>query len=94
LTDKGKGGSIFLTIKKIGGIVECTVEDNGIGRKAAEARKAEERISYGSKIAERLIMIWNENEGRTTFNTIDLVDAMGKATGTRVEFTFPYITFE
>ncbi len=72
----------------------CSIEDDGIGReKAAEIKKASgiERKSRGMLITKERLEILNQySKDHYTVNVVDLVDANGKAAGTRVEVTILY----
>ncbi len=72
----------------------CSIEDDGIGReKAAEIKKASgiERKSRGMMITRERLEILNQySNDHYTVNVVDLIDANGKAAGTRVEVTILY----
>lgn len=82
-------GTVTVTIVEEGGDIVCSVQDDGIGRPEANARKTREvkaRKSYGLKITqERLNLINEEFDQQIEMKIIDLVDAEGKASGTKVE---------
>lgn len=64
----------------------CEVEDNGIGRKAAEALESElknSKISRGIQVTEKRLQMVNKSED-ITFQIIDKTDELGNATGTLV----------
>lgn len=73
----------------------CTIEDNGIGRSAAAAYKAqkEDMASYeskGTKITEQRLQLINKTSQRNLYvRTIDLVDDDAQPCGTRVEIRIP-----
>jgi tetratricopeptide (TPR) repeat protein len=74
----------------------CTIEDNGIGRKAAMALKMQKDTphnSLGTKITESRINITNALYG-TDLKVIftDLKDSENNARGTRVELQLPLMT--
>jgi len=71
--------------------LQCIIEDNGIGRKAAKAKQAaskNNRKSYSMAIAKDRIDLINKIEG-ATLEIVDLYDASNKATGTRIIITLP-----
>ena len=72
---------------RVGNFLYCTVEDNGVGRKAAQAyneSKAEYHISYASKAIQKRIDLINETLTHKIKATIIDLDE-----GTRVEIRFP-----
>ena len=90
---KDKSGKVIIYIKKQGNFLVCILEDNGIGRKAAQEFKSSTHIEYQSKgmslTAER-IALWNkDNPNKITMHIDDLMDEHQKALGTRVTITFP-----
>ncbi len=70
----------------------CAIDDNGIGRQLAVARKAEQahpNISFGMKLTQNRMEQYNKlGEGVFMVNIIDKIDTQGQATGTRIEITF------
>lgn len=89
-----KGGLLSIDIHRIDQSLQCIVTDNGIGRKAAEKRKnnSSERVSYGSELAEKLLKVWEEAGGKTSYEIKNMADANGNPTGTRAEFSLPFIS--
>jgi tetratricopeptide (TPR) repeat protein len=91
---KDTGGGITLTVEKKDNLVNCTVEDNGMGRSAsmeAKQGRANTRVSFGSSLAEKLIKTSSGPEEKSSFTIIDLFDGNNKPAGTRVAFTLPLI---
>lgn len=75
-------------------ILKITVEDNGIGRKAAAALKrghSADRISHGTGITRERLNLLNKDNGNTIeyFSTEDLYHADGSPAGTRVLLILP-----
>lgn len=74
-------------------LLRCIVEDNGVGREAAEKLKKPNPIksqSLGLKVNnERLEILNPEKIIDTSVRIIDLKDKEGEALGTRVEITIP-----
>jgi ligand-binding sensor domain-containing protein/GAF domain-containing protein len=71
----------------------CTIEDNGIGRKAAGVAGYEPRKGKGVSVAEERVQLFNEQQTRRSTVLIeDLVDTMGIPTGTRVKIILPLLT--
>jgi LytS/YehU family sensor histidine kinase len=90
---KDKEGKVIIYIKKQSNFLVCILEDNGIGRKAAEKFKSSSHIEYQSKgmslTAER-IALWNKDSPDIiTMQIDDLKDEQERALGTRVTLTFP-----
>ncbi len=91
-----KDGERTLTIRIIKNEEEliCTVEDNGIGRGAAD-RNSENKPhheSLGTKITKKRIDLLNSlNRAGIGVQYIDLADKKGVACGTKVELIIPSI---
>lgn len=90
---KGENGHISLSFIEKYGVLDCIIEDNGIGREKAGKLKAVNPIEYQSKgmslTAERVELL-NRNAERKIIITIrDLTDANGAACGTSVSVKFP-----
>lgn len=87
-------GKITVRILKEGDMIKCVVEDDGVGRKQAEAAKAGteaiERKSLGMKITNARIAIINQQRkqasNRSNVSAVTLSDL---AEGTRVEVKLP-----
>ncbi|MBL7717975.1 MAG: tetratricopeptide repeat protein [Flavipsychrobacter sp.] len=88
-----QGGDILVQIERVGDTVRCTVEDNGRGRHDARLQPERNRPSMGTSLSERLVDTWNKGKGAGTFQTIDLKDSDGLPGGTKVVFSFPFITY-
>lgn len=89
-------GLINIALKLENDYISCTIEDNGIGRKAAQERKdtnAREHSSLGTKITTSRLDLVNALCG-TCLKTIysDLFDDAGNAAGTRVEIHIPIMS--
>jgi two-component sensor histidine kinase len=90
---KPKAGPGFLRIevKKEGNRLVCIIEDDGIGREKSRAIKeklALQRKSLGMDITEERIRTIGKVKGQS-LEIIDLVDAEGKASGTKVVLQLP-----
>ena len=72
-------------------LIQCIIEDNGIGRVAAAAFKTDEKQeSLGVKITEqRLQQFMKDKNVGPAVRYVDLTDAQGQAIGTRVEVLLP-----
>lgn len=84
---------INITITKKDNLLQCRVQDNGIGRKAAEAQREryqKTHKSFATQIMKERINIFNYyNKENLNFEIEDLYDSDGKATGTAVTLTIP-----
>ena len=93
LQKKDEQGKIEITIRMENNCLKCTVEDNGIGRKAAEnlkSKTATKKKSYGMKITSDRLQMLNKLAGtKASVDVIDLYDSDGMAQGTRVELVIP-----
>ena len=86
-------GHIRLTLEKMEGMVKCTIEDNGVGRKRATEIKETLRPKHKSMgmaiTSERLEILNNLNNSGLRQTITDLSDENGEAIGTRVELFIP-----
>ncbi|HEY1112153.1 MAG TPA: histidine kinase [Chitinophagaceae bacterium] len=94
LMHRTEGGKLTIDIEEQGGLLQCTIQDNGIGRsKAAElkSKSASFKKSMGMEItANRLQLLYNGNgSGANALNIVDLQDENGEALGTRVVLRIP-----
>ncbi len=90
LSNKEGEKKLLLQFAERNGSIECVIQDNGVGRtKAAEIKRQKLGAggfeSKGTKLALQRIEILNrERPGSASIETIDLSDAGGNATGTKV----------
>jgi Fe2+ or Zn2+ uptake regulation protein len=74
-------------------MLQCTVEDNGIGREKAKELKSKSvtrNKSLGMKLTEDRIHLLNQfAESNASISIIDLTDEAGISTGTRVILKIP-----
>lgn len=92
LLRQSKKGKLLVHFKEYSDqLIQCIIEDNGIGRDAAAAFKTDEKQeSLGVKITEqRLQQSIKDKSAGPAVRYIDLVDAQGQAAGTRVEVLLP-----
>ena len=78
---------ISITFLKKGGFAEITIEDNGVGRKAASLSRTKDgkKRSYGLQITEeRLRLAEHKKADQPTIEILDLKDETGRASGTKV----------
>ncbi len=87
---KTVGGKLKITAERKGIYLHGVIEDNGIGRKASLAEKAnriKDRISHGGSLAAALIKTNDGTDPHTYFVITDLFDYRQQAAGTRVTFS-------
>lgn len=86
-------GKINVNFTRIGKRLNCSIEDNGIGRTKAKALKsqiAQQHKSAALEITrERLDLMRNGKAAKNSLQIIDVVDSDGQALGTRVEIILP-----
>lgn len=84
---------IHIRFNKKENYLQCRIQDNGIGRKAAEAQREryqKTHKSFATQIMKERINIFNYyNKENLDFEIEDLYDANGAATGTAVTLTIP-----
>jgi len=90
---RDKAGMVRISVKLENDYLVCILEDNGIGRKAAQKYKSVSPINYQSKglslTADRITMFNKEHVQKITMQIDDLEDDMHNALGTRVTISFP-----
>lgn len=95
LLPKGSGGQIKVEISRKGNLLQCTIEDNGIGRAAAKKIKETSgfrRKSHGMEITLKRIELFNKEQGvQENVSIIDLFDEQGNSSGTKVEILLAHI---
>ena len=80
--------------RKTEDLISIEIEDNGIGRKAAEnlTSKENRRKSYGMQLGENRLKLMNsEHQSRGDVEVIDLFNEDGIARGTLIAITLPII---
>lgn len=94
LLHKVSDGKLLISVKKTNeNMLQCIIEDNGVGRNKAmelKSKSANSNKSLGMKLIEERINILNQNtslNGR--IEIIDLYDALGQGAGTKVIITIP-----
>jgi ligand-binding sensor domain-containing protein len=93
LMNKKEQGLMEVAFELDNGVLNCYITDNGIGRKNAETLKsksAEKQKSMGMQITAERLALFNSEGERTIFKVEDLVDASGRAAGTRVTLKIRY----
>ena len=93
LNNKKSKGFISIELKMIEESILCIIQDNGIGREAADKIRENSGILHKSKgmniTKERLEIL--SNTKKYSVNIIDLKDENGHPTGTRIEFMIAFI---
>lgn len=96
LMPKGGGGMIKINVLQVDPLLKITVEDDGIGRKAAGDLKSKSdpsRKSFSKNIiVERLNLLSSLYNCELTIEYFDLTDHEGNSKGTKVEFYLPLIS--
>lgn len=90
LAAKESDGKIGIHFRKKQEVIECVIEDNGIGRKLAMEKKRHSHQSTGMLVTEeRLRAFGEQNAVKTSLQIVDLFDNFGNACGTRVILGIP-----
>jgi anti-sigma regulatory factor (Ser/Thr protein kinase) len=92
LVPKETGGKIVFSVKENNGAVECTIDDDGIGRELSNQYKAEYRATHQSKgigmTQSRLELDKLLNDREDTIRIIDKKTETGVPSGTKVIIAF------
>jgi LytS/YehU family sensor histidine kinase len=95
LLNKSKKGNLTINFTLKEEFVQCIVEDDGVGRRAAEEIKKGKLFQHNSVATrvtgERLQILNKVFEMPTSIQTIDLTDEAGNPSGTRVIIDLPII---
>lgn len=94
LLHKATAGHLHIHLRMLhDNLLECVVEDNGVGREKAGALKSKSattRKSLGIQLTEnRLVLLNKYAQLNARADIADLKDADGRAAGTRVTLTIP-----
>jgi len=93
LAPKKGDKKLILRIRMTNNVLQCIVEDNGIGRKAAMDNKLHKLSGYQSKglevTEERINILKKRIHENSSIDFIDLTDENGNPTGTRVVINIP-----
>jgi len=93
LLNKETAGKLSVAVSRHNSALECIVEDDGVGRakaKELKSKSATTRKSLGMKITEDRLAILNEHaEKKSSVEIIDLKDNSGNDCGTRVVIKIP-----
>jgi LytS/YehU family sensor histidine kinase len=92
LMHKNAGGLLTVKFDRTNGALNCTVEDNGVGRARAselQRQKSPHRKGYGTILAQRRLELLNQNTSDAPDVSIhDLYDPSGQPSGTRIKIRF------
>ena len=95
LATKEGEGHIKVHMVRKGEQLLCTIEDNGIGREAAQALKSANKSKHRSMgmsiTSERLQSLEHETGRKATAEVADLLHEDGRAAGTRITITIPLL---
>ncbi len=94
LLHKASDGKLLISVKKTSeNMMQCIIEDNGVGRSKAmelKSKSANSNKSLGMKLTEERLDMLNQNNAlNASIQIIDLSDADGRGTGTKVIVTIP-----
>jgi len=94
LMHKDGQGHLNIEINETGGVLNCTITDDGVGREKAEefkSKSAEKEKSLGLKITkERLSLLNQGTTGGTYYEIEDVRNEQGEIAGTKVELKIKY----
>ncbi len=94
LANKAEGGKVVIRFEKQQNNLVCVVEDDGIGRQAAEALKDKSKKHESKALnitMQRLKLIELETGSPTHFEIEDLHGPDGNPCGTRVSLSIPFL---
>ena len=93
LMHRAEGGLLTIDIEEQGTMLQCIIEDNGIGREKAarlKSKSASYKKSMGLEITTSRLQMLHTGRGETaSVQIIDLQDEQGEAAGTRVVLRIP-----
>ncbi len=85
ISKKPGGGHIHIAFQPSGGLLLCSVEDNGAGRQTAAVEKTSTHESKAISLTERrLQLLEKEGKVKPSFEIIDLKDEAGNPAGTKI----------
>lgn len=95
IVHKDEQGHVNVEVRQQGEELLCSVQDDGIGRAAAERIKRQHRIKHksaGMDITQKRLELMNSvHKNEMKHRIIDLQHPDGTAAGTRVEFNIPIV---
>lgn len=92
LLPKEQEGLLSISMQAKEDILECKIEDNGVGRERSQAFKEKSSLksrSLGLEITQERLKLLNKQVTKQLFKITDLKDSFNKAIGTRVEIALP-----
>jgi ligand-binding sensor domain-containing protein/putative methionine-R-sulfoxide reductase with GAF domain len=94
LLHKEQEGRLHIQVSQpVEGMLQCEIEDNGIGREKAKEMKSKSAVSrksLGMKLTEDRLSLLNKHATlNASIDIIDLTNGHGEATGTRVIIKIP-----
>ena len=94
LLHKDGGGQLIVNVKMTDkGMLQCIIEDNGVGRvkaKELKSKSATSRKSFGMQLTQsRLALLNRHAELNASISIIDLEDVNKEPTGTKVILLIP-----
>ena len=94
LKNNGDNGLLNIGFSKKDGLIECVIQDNGIGREKANALNEnynKDHQSLGMQVTrERLTALSTEKRTNSSFEITDLKNRNGESEGTRVIIKMPF----
>jgi ligand-binding sensor domain-containing protein len=94
LMHKQSPGKISIRFEMSGKVLQCIIEDNGIGRKKSRELNSQNNANHksvGMSITRERLEIFNQlNRSNLSVNIMDLMNSDGSTGGTRVELNIPY----
>ena len=92
LLNRPGGGKLTIEFEDLDNAIQCTIIDNGVGRKIADQKKTKSYTSKGLTMMNERIEYLNTAYSSTLFShTIDDLNTEEKYTGTKVVLKFPKI---
>jgi len=98
MAHKKTKGHITVGLRPLGGHLECSVDDDGVGRQRARELKSKtvrSHQSVGLRVTEDRLQLISQRSGKVArVEVIDKTDEHGVAAGTRVVIELPLVTNE
>ncbi len=91
LSPKDGGGHITIGFRQKGQTLECSVEDNGVGRARTESKHKTHRSKALEITRKRLNVLAEQEQAKTELQILDLTHPDGSPAGTRVMVTLPVL---
>jgi ligand-binding sensor domain-containing protein/signal transduction histidine kinase len=91
LSPKDGGGHIAIGFRQKGQQLECSVEDNGVGRSRTESKHKTHRSKALEITRKRLNVLAEQEKAKTDLQILDLTHPDGSPAGTRVVVLLPVL---